>query len=172
MGRAGRRDGNSVAAVVAEASPHGAYFYGEPYEMIQGQVEAPRVFLHAAAVLERQFLAFCMDRWVRDASQGAEVPKKMGVCLGNMRPDRRDQGKFPFNYLGYAAGRSEGLFGDFLALFAGQLDSDEEAVRELRGFVMGADPSSALTDRTMSARVLHAFEVRAGELAGARDRAK
>ena len=172
VGRAGRRDGNSVAAVVAEASPHGAYFYGEPYEMIQGQVEAPRVFLHAAAVLERQFLAFCMDRWVRDASQGAEVPKKMGVCLGNMRPDRRDQGKFPFNYLGYAAGRSEGLFGDFLALFAGQLDSDEEAVRELRGFVMGADPSSALTDRTMSARVLHAFEVRAGELAGARDRAK
>ena len=172
VGRAGRRDGNSVAAVVAEASPHGAYFYGEPYEMIQGQVEPPRVFLHAAAVLERQFLAFCMDRWVRDASQGADVPKKMGVCLGNMRDDRRDQEKFPFNYLSYVTGRADELFCDFLALFSGQLQQDEEAVRELRGFVMGADPSSALTDRTMGVRVLHAFEVRAGELGGARARVR
>ena len=172
VGRAGRRDGNSFTTVIADASPHGAYFYAEPHEMIEGQVDAPRVFLHAAAVLERQFMAFCMDRWVRDAGHGAVVPHTMGECLPNMRPDRHDLGKFPFNYLMYVKTRMQELFGDFLDMFKGHLANDEEAVQELRAFVMEGVPGDPFAPSPMHVRVLQAFTERNDELNGAREQVK
>lgn len=43
-GRAGRKDGNSLSIVVANARPHDLYFYAEPLEMIQGAVKPPKIF--------------------------------------------------------------------------------------------------------------------------------
>ena len=147
--------------MVADATPHGAYFYAEPREMIEGDVAVPRVFLHAAAVLERQFLAYCMDRWVRDAEGGALVPRRMSECLSNMKAGKRDPRRFPFNYLAFAKANLEGLFSDFLGLFAGYLDADEEAVAELRAFVVDGPDDSSRT--FMAERVLEAFEHRSAE---------
>ncbi|MDZ7697618.1 MAG: helicase-related protein [Deltaproteobacteria bacterium] len=64
IGRSGRRDGNALNVTVANARPHDLYFFAEPARMVSGQVEPPGVFLNASAVLERQFTAFCFDRWV------------------------------------------------------------------------------------------------------------
>ena len=65
IGRAGRKDGNALNITVAEGNPHDQFFFEEPLEMMQGQVQAPGVFLNATAILERQLAAFCMDNWVK-----------------------------------------------------------------------------------------------------------
>src|SRR6185436_14821313 len=64
IGRAGRRDGNALALTIAGGHRHDLYFYAAPLEMLAGAVSTPGVFLKAMAVLERQVLAFCFDRWV------------------------------------------------------------------------------------------------------------
>lgn len=64
-GRAGRKDGNSLTLAVANARPHDLYFYSDPLDMIAGDITPPKIFLRASAVLERQFVAFCMDSWVK-----------------------------------------------------------------------------------------------------------
>ncbi len=61
VGRAGRKDGNSLAVTLANGQPHDLYFYARPEEMLAGRVEPPGCFLDAPAVLERQFTAFCFD---------------------------------------------------------------------------------------------------------------
>jgi DEAD/DEAH box helicase domain-containing protein len=68
-GRAGRKDGNALTIAVANAKPHDLYFYADPMDMIAGKVEPPTVFLQASAVLERQFVAYCLDSWIRRAFQ-------------------------------------------------------------------------------------------------------
>ncbi len=64
-GRAGRKDGNALTLAIANARPHDLYFYSDPLDMIAGEVTPPKIFLRASAVLERQFVAFCMDSWVK-----------------------------------------------------------------------------------------------------------
>jgi DEAD/DEAH box helicase domain-containing protein len=100
VGRAGRKDGNSLALTVANSQPHDLYFYGEPLSMLQGAIIPPKVFLRASAVLERQFTAFAMDTWVNSVLQRQEkpdilVPRNMATCLANMKT--RSDKIFPFN---------------------------------------------------------------------------
>ncbi len=61
IGRAGRKTGNSLILALANAQPHDLYFFEEPLEMIAGAIMPPGCFLDAPDMLERQFLAFCMD---------------------------------------------------------------------------------------------------------------
>ena len=45
IGRAGRRDGNSVATTLADGgSPHDLYFFEEVDEMLSGDVSPPGIF--------------------------------------------------------------------------------------------------------------------------------
>lgn len=40
IGRAGRKDGNALNITVAEGNPHDQFFFEQPLEMMQGQVQA------------------------------------------------------------------------------------------------------------------------------------
>src|SRR5690606_4750997 len=95
IGRAGRRDGNSLVLTVANARPHDLYFFAEPEEMMEGEVAPPGVFLDAAAVLERQLTAFCFDRWVDDCGDQAVLPPILREVFAHIE----DEGSkhFPFN---------------------------------------------------------------------------
>ncbi len=52
IGRAGRRDGNSLAVTVANGRSHDLFFFAAPEEMISGAVQSPGVFLNASAILQ------------------------------------------------------------------------------------------------------------------------
>ena len=75
VGRAGRRDGNALSLTVANARPHDLFFFAEPEEMLAGQIDSPGIFLDASAVLERQFTAFCFDRWIAKDTLALIPPK-------------------------------------------------------------------------------------------------
>lgn len=119
IGRAGRRDGNALAMTICDTSLHAQYFWADPEEMLEAEVNPPGVFLHAPAVLERQLFAFAITRWM-GAVDGASVPDEIGEVLRKFEA-AKDAGytsaQFPFGLLDFVKENAEGLLADFAGLF-------------------------------------------------------
>lgn len=156
-GRAGRRDGNALVAVVANANAHGMYFYDEPSEMLEGNVEPPRVFLEAGAVLERQFTAYCLDRWTKEVDDEKCIPRTMLAPLQNMASSRPDSAKFPLSFLGYVKMHTNQLINSFLQMFSADFSSDSDAAQSLRSFAIGG---AGADESKLHVRVYDAFFAR------------
>ena len=149
-GRAGRKDGNALTLAVAAAKPHDLYFYADPLDMMEGNVAAPKVFLKASAVLERQFVAYCMDSWVKRGVEEHSIPGNVSAVLGKLKSYPVDV--FPFNFLNYVQNNLSHLQNSFIQLFAQYLD--DTAKSELRAFAQG----DGLKDSPMHVRILESFQ--------------
>lgn len=161
-GRAGRKDGNALTLSVANSRPHDLYFYAEPLEMIAGSITPPKIFLRASAVLERQFVAFCMDSWVKKGVSERAIPERVGYIL--KRLDERPEDMFPFNFLGYVQGSLSRLLNSFMQMFAAYLD--ESTRDELQVFARGDGENEA----PMYVKILGAFEELKGHQDSLRER--
>ena len=148
-GRAGRKDGNALTLAIAAARPHDLYFYADPLDMMEGNVVPPKIFLKASAVLERQFVAYCMDSWVKRGTTEDSIPKHISVILGKL--DSHPVDVFPFNFLNYVQDNLTHLLNSFMQLFAQYLD--DTAKNELRIFAQG----NKLKESPMHMRILEAF---------------
>lgn len=137
-GRAGRKDGNALTLAIANARPHDLYFYSDPLDMIAGEVTPPKIFLRASAVLERQFVAFCMDSWVKKGIPDGAIPDKVGIVLKKL--DARPDDMFPFNFLNYVQSTLSRQLNSFMQMFAAYLD--DSAREELQMFARGKDATS------------------------------
>ena len=135
IGRTGRKDGNSFLLTVASGSSHDQYFYEEPTDMISGNVPAPYIYLDAPAVLERQFVAFCFDSWIRQKSSESIIPRTMDELLRNLQTDSPHL--FPNSLFVFIDLHRTELFNDFIDLFDGRLS--ESAITYLRSFIYGDD---------------------------------
>lgn len=153
-GRAGRKDGNSLVIAVANSRPHDLYYYAEPKEMFDGNVEPPKIFLNASSVLSRQFLAYAMDCWVyENAKKGTRedlIPKTIAQCLTKLSD--KPKNFFPFNFLIYVEDHLTYLHRSFCKMFEDQLD--EETKKELRIFAQGEN----VKESPLHLKVLEAFE--------------
>ncbi len=148
-GRAGRKDGNALTLAVANAKPHDLYFYSDPLEMIAGDVTPPKIFLRASAVLERQFVAFCMDSWVKKGIPDGAIPDKVGKILKEL--ERRPDNMFPFNFLNFVQSTLSRQLNSFMQMFAAYLD--DTARQELQDFARGKGSEQS----RMDAKILDAF---------------
>jgi DEAD/DEAH box helicase domain-containing protein len=127
IGRGGRRSGNAIDVTVANGRPHDLYFFEDPTEMIDGEVEPPGVFLGAVEVLVRQFVAYAFDRWVASGIPEEAVPSSLSRVLRKLG----DEDVFPHTWLGFVGERYEELFEDFRSLFGDVLtDERVDALRE------------------------------------------
>ena len=149
-GRAGRKDGNALTLAIANARPHDLYFYSDPLDMIAGNVNPPKIFLKASAVLERQFVAFCMDSWVKAGIPDGAIPDRVGVILRKL--EARPDDIFPFNFLNYVQSTLQRQLNSFMQMFAAYLDTS--AREELQAFARGRDASES----PMYVKILDAFE--------------
>jgi DEAD/DEAH box helicase domain-containing protein len=148
-GRAGRKDGNALSLVVANARPHDLYFYADPLDMISGVTDPPAVFLRASAVLERQFVAYCMDCWIKDRALDKAIPKTLDTCLSKL--ESADTEVFPHNYLTYVQTNLTMLMDKFIGMFSSDLDNGTK--EELRQFAEG----NGLSESPMYVKVHDAF---------------
>ncbi len=154
-GRAGRKDGNALTLAIANARPHDLYFYADPLDMISGNVTPPKIFLRASAVLERQFVAFCMDSWVKRGINDGAIPDRIGAVLSKL--DSRPDDMFPFNFLNYVQSTLSRQLNSFIQMFAGAWGTSEEASvirEELETFARGKGTENS----PMYVKVLDAFE--------------
>ncbi|HPE69724.1 MAG TPA: DEAD/DEAH box helicase [Thermotogota bacterium] len=127
IGRPGRRDGNALSAVAVSMQPHDQYFFAQPSEMVAGSVTPPGIFLNAPAVLLRQFLAFCLDSWIKAGGQVA-IPPNISRCMRHV--EKPHSGVFPHNLLAFIASNRQRLLEEFVELFSDELDG--ETVDKLR----------------------------------------
>lgn len=134
IGRAGREDGNAFNLTIANGQPHDLYHFAEPLEMMRGAVQPPGVFLGAIAVLERQLVAFCFDRWVQTGIEDSAIPNQLRTVL-----DAVDQGSatiLPNNFFEFVEAERSRILRDFLNIFESSLTRAGE--NELSDFLLGA----------------------------------
>ena len=156
IGRAGRRDGNSLNLTIANARPHDLFFFAEPESMIEGEIEPPGVFLNASAVLERQFTAYCLDRWVESGVGENALPLQLRYVLGNIGSD--DPNKFPYNFLKFIETHRTDLFERFITVFSKSLT--EDSIAHLRNFVEGDRVSQGSLGFQIIDGLFHLFKER------------
>lgn len=138
IGRAGRSNGNALALTIANGSNHDNYFYEDPLEMIQGDVATPGIFLNAMAVLERQLIAYCFDRWVATGVSEDAIAPTMGAVLNGLQGKGKNTSnspavqRFPNNLLSFIDEHQEQLYSRFIQLFK---ELDEEGQAHLSEFI-------------------------------------
>ena len=151
IGRAGRTDGNALTVAVAGAKPHDLYFYQDPLEMISGKVDPPGVFLNASAVLERQFVAFCFDNWVKSGITEAAIPQRVKAILSKIKQPNEPIDAFPFNFLAYIKSNLSRLIRMFEQMFDRDELSDDSRQR-IRDFAKGTgDDKESLRHKILRA---------------------
>ncbi|MGH8128931.1 MAG: Zn-binding domain-containing protein, partial [Gammaproteobacteria bacterium] len=135
IGRAGRRDGNALALTVANGRNHDLFFYADPREMMAGQVHTPGVFLRAIAVLERQLIAYCFDRWAASGIDDSAIPGKLRHVLNAAENGQLD--RFPYNLFDFVKANRAQILDGFFGLFDTLTD-------DARGYLAAfLEPSSA-----------------------------
>lgn len=149
IGRAGRKDGNAFNITVAEGNPHDQFFFEEPLEMMQGQVQAPGVFLNAVAILERQLAAFCMDNWVKTGIPASAICKNVKQMLDEVESGRKSA--FPYNFLSYIELHRVEIFNQFIKVFP-NLTAETQA--HLSGYLFGSAGSHSFNQRVDKALTL------------------
>lgn len=145
IGRAGRRDGNALAVTIATGHQHDLYFYASPKEMMAGQISPPGVFLKAMAVLERQLIAFCFDRWVATGVDASAIPGTLQSVLDTVEASRSDG--FPHNLLNYVDEHGLTIIQRFLVLFP---ELDPEDTQHIEKFLLGSQSEGALGWRILN----------------------
>ncbi len=131
-GRGGRRDGNSFVLTLANGHPHDLYFYANPSEMLNGNVEAPAIFLNAIMVLRRQLLAYCFDCWGQEMIGEQLIPRSMQPVLDAI--DNHNSTRFPYTLLDYIDKNRDVLWDGFETLVHDRVTDDTR--ERLKDFIL------------------------------------
>lgn len=78
VGRAGRSSGSALIINFAANDAHDQYYYQEPKEMMQGEINSPGCYLEAKEILKRHFFAFCIDEWTKADPIKNIIPANFG----------------------------------------------------------------------------------------------
>ena len=149
MGRSGRRDGNALNLVLANARTHDLQFWEDPSPMLKGEVRAPGVYIAAESVLVRQITAFTLDAYV----SASEIKGDFGK-VSDVRK-RREAGHkvgFPMDWLTFTTSEGEILANAFIGLLPDDVQTQTKLVERLKNFVVSDEPKS------IRWRVLQAFD--------------
>ena len=161
IGRAGRRDGNSLGITMVERSTHDQYFWAAPEEMIKGDVKTPGVFLKAVSVLERQLFAYAFGRWCYETNQNKKLPK-LSTLLSNLKHRENNDDKFPISFINWLKNNSDSVYRSFVSL----IDPDDEREpyldsekREyLRNYVLGDNKELSAIRKSLAVKLIELFD--------------
>lgn len=77
VGRAGRSSGSALITNFAQSKAHDLFYYGEPKDMMEGEIATPGCYLEAKDILYRHFLAFCLDSWSSADPSKNSIPGRL-----------------------------------------------------------------------------------------------
>lgn len=139
MGRSGRRDGNALNMVLANARGHDLQFWEDPTPMLSGQVKSPGVYIAAEAVLLRQITAFTLDVYVTNSPEEGDYGKVREVL--KRRKDGSPTG-FPIEWLAMIEEKGDKLAGIFIGLLPSSVRSRQDLVDRLKNYLTSKDDTS------------------------------
>jgi DEAD/DEAH box helicase domain-containing protein len=164
IGRAGRRDGNAMVGKLVTGTAHDLYFFSDPREMLQGQVNPPGCYLDAAAILRRQLLAYSLDRWGAGGLDPLALPRRLKPVLDGV--EKALSGaipqEFPYTWLGWVEAHQAELLARFCGMFGEELQAASAA--DLRAFLL--TPADGAIEAPFAAELL----ARLGDLVAERKR--
>lgn len=156
MGRSGRRDGNALNMVLANARAHDLQFWEDPTPMLAGQVRPPGVFLAAEEVLLRQVTAFTLDAYVATSKETGDYGKVRDVL--KRRASGATEG-FPIEWLELVRETGPELADRFLSGLPKEVQERTDLADRIRSYLTGSDTKS------IGWRVGEAFDAAATEKA-------
>lgn len=166
VGRAGRKEGAAVSLTIAAAKAHDLYYFQQPEDMLAGEIRPPGTFLDAPAVLERQFTAYCMDRWSEQTTPRPVLAPKIVTVLATIAKPEVDPTAFPYNFFSFIEAQINSLVPGFLALFSNE-DLLADSRQALETFARGG-----ATQGDVSHRILVRLKELEKDHASLRDRSK
>jgi len=86
VGRAGRSSGSALITNFAQSKAHDLFYYGEPKDMMEGEIATPGCYLEAKDILYRHFLAYCLDSWSSADPKNNGIPGRL-ITLQLARAD-------------------------------------------------------------------------------------
>ena len=139
MGRSGRRDGNALNLVLANARPHDLQFWEDPLPMLKGEVRTPGVYIGAEAVLLRQITAFTLDSYVFASQEKGDFGKVREV---RKRRETSQSSGFPMDWFSFIESNGEALAAIFIGLLPAEVQEQTALSQRLNTFVVSDGENS------------------------------
>ena len=127
IGRAGRSSGTALIANFAQNKAHDLFYYEEPTEMMDGDINTPGCFLNAKDILVRHFTAYCFDSWTKDDPERHQIPGLIKQ-LNLIKTKTTSSAFFINQLLDFVFENQKKLFDSFSDMYNGQID---EALMEV-----------------------------------------
>ena len=122
IGRAGRSSGTALITNFAQNKAHDLFYYEEPNEMMEGDINTPGCFLNAKDILFRHFTAYCFDSWTKEDPERHQIPgliKQLGLLEANKISSN---GFFINQLLSFVLDNQKKLIDAFKDMYKGQID--------------------------------------------------
>lgn len=121
IGRAGRSSGTALIENFAQNKAHDLFYYAEPAEMMEGDINTPGCFLNAKDILVRHFTAYCFDSWTKKDPETNQIPGLIKT-LKLLSTKTTDKGFFINQLLDFVFENQKELFAAFEKVYEGQID--------------------------------------------------
>ena len=143
IGRAGRASGSALIENFAQNKAHDLFYYAEPSEMMEGDINTPGCFLNAKDILVRHFTAYCFDSWTKQDPENNQIPGRI-KSLNLLSTKTTDKAFFINQLLNFVFENQKELFNAFEKVYAGQID--DTLIEEIKtSFQHGAFQQKLIT---------------------------
>lgn len=133
VGRAGRSSGSALIANFAQSKAHDLFYFGEPKDMMEGEIATPGCYLEAKDILYRHFLAYCLDNWSSEDPSKNSIPGRL-ISLQLSRADLSAPEFFANRIISFIKAKEKNLLTEFTEFYRPDLD-DSKALDNLKSFL-------------------------------------
>jgi DEAD/DEAH box helicase domain-containing protein len=135
VGRAGRTSGSALIANFAQSKAHDLFYYGEPKDMMEGEIATPGCYLEAKDILYRHFLAYCLDNWSSADPNKNSIPGRL-ISLQLSRADLSAPEFLANRIISFIKSKEKFLLTEFTEFYKPDLEKDSKALDNLKSFLL------------------------------------
>ena len=121
VGRAGRSSGSALITNFSQGKEHDLYYFQDPLEMMDGDINTPGCFLNAKDILYRHFTAFCIDSWTKQDPEKHHIPGFI-KNLNLYRIKLTSLDFFVNQLLDFVFDYQKNLFDNFIKIYDGRVE--------------------------------------------------
>lgn len=135
VGRAGRSSGSALVINFAQSKAHDLFYYGEPRDMMEGEIATPGCYLEAKDILYRHFFAYCLDNWASYHPRNNSIPGRM-ITLRLLKTDLSSEAFFANRIINFIKSNEQQLLQRFEDFYKPDLE-DTKAIENLKAYLHG-----------------------------------